>query len=152
MHRFWRGFAGDLLTSRGLSIAGAIVVDIGLVYLLFGQQKYNPPVGDTEAFWVRVLFGFAAYAILQIWTLATVTGRGDDFTAALDKFIALSPLGVVGVSEAYWMGADSIFALSWRHHLVAILWSIFAVTDFFSTDITNQRLRSRQIGFGPNET
>lgn len=152
MNSLLRMVGRDMMTSRGLSIVGALVLDLGLLYLLFYEQKYNPPVGDTEAFWVRVLFGFAVYSILQIWTLATVTGRGDDFTAALDKFVALSPLVVAAVSEAYWMGAASIFALSWRHHLVAVMWSIFAVTDFFATDITNQRLRSRQIGFGPSET
>jgi hypothetical protein len=34
--------------------------------------------------------------------------------------------------------------LSWRHHATALLWSSFALTDFFATDTTNQRLRAQQ--------
>jgi hypothetical protein len=85
---------------------------------------------------------------LQQWTLANQSGRGDDFSAALDKFFAISPLAVAAVLEAYWIGAESISALSWRHHGVAALWSVFAITDFFATDITNQRLRARQFNVG----
>ena len=76
------------------------------------------------------------------------TGRGDDFTAALDKFVAASPIVVAAVIEAYWLGAHGLEALTWRHHAVAVLWSAFAVTDFFATDITNQRLRARQFNVG----
>ena len=50
--------------------------------------------------------------------------------------------------EAYWLGAEGPGALSWRHHAVAVLWSAFALTDFFATDITNQRLRARQFNVG----
>ena len=52
------------------------------------------------------------------------------------------------VIEAYWLGAHGVDALSWRHHAVAVFWSAFAVTDFFATDITNQRLRARQFNVG----
>ena len=31
---------------------------------------------------------------------------------------------------------------------VAALWSAFAITDFFATYITNQRLRARQLNVG----
>ena len=54
-------------------------------------------------------------------------------SAALDKFVA---------------AAAGSGALSWRHHAVAALWSAFAFTDFFATDITNQRLRARQFNVG----
>jgi len=99
-------------------------------------------------FWVRVTAAFGAYAVLQQWTLANQSGRGDDFSAALDKFVAASPIVVAAVIEAYWLGAEGSAALSWRHHAVALLWSLFALTDFFATDITNQRLRARQFNVG----
>ena len=139
-------------TARTLSILAAIVVDAGLVWLLYFRAKYNPPVGEAEMYWVRVLAGFGAYAVLQQWTLANQTGRGDDFSAALDKFVAISPLAVAAVLEAYWLGAESLGAMSWRHHAVALLWAAFAVTDFFATDITNQRLRARQFNVGDSAT
>jgi hypothetical protein len=117
---------------------------------LYFRAKYNPPVGEAELFWVRVIAAFGAYAVLQQWTLANQTGRGDDFSAALDKFVAASPIVVAAVIEAYWLGAEGSAALSWRHHAVALLWSAFALTDFFATDITNQRLRARQFNVGDN--
>ena len=135
-------------TARSLSILAAIAVDLGLVWLMYVRSDYNPPAGEAEMFWVRVLLGFGVYAVLQQWTLANQTGRGDDFSAALDKFFAASPLVVAAVLEAYWIGASSLNALSWRHHAVALLWAAFAVTDFFATDITNQRLRARQFNVG----
>src|SRR5215510_8134619 len=103
-------------------------------------------------FWVRVTAAFGVYAVLQQWTLASQTGRGDDLTAALDKFVAVSPIVVAAVMEAYWLGAEGLAALTWRHHAVAALWSVFAVTDFFATDITNQRLRARQFNVGDSGT
>ena len=132
-------------SARTISILAALLVDAGLVWLLYFRASYNPPVGEAEMFWVRVVAGFAIYCILQQWTLASQTGRGDDFSAALDKFIAASPIVVAAAIEAYWLGAHGADALSWRHHAVAALWSAFALTDFFATDITNQRLRARQF-------
>jgi len=137
-------------SSRTISILAALAVDVGLVWLLFFRAKYNPPVGEAEMFWVRVIEAFGAYAVLQQWTLANQTGRGDDFSAALDKFVAASPIVVAAVIEAYWLGAEGSAALSWRHHAVALLWAAFALTDFFATDITNQRLRARQFNVGDN--
>jgi hypothetical protein len=139
-------------SSRSLSILAALAVDAGLVWLLFFRASFNPPLGEAEMFWVRVLAAFGAYTVLQQWTLANQTGRGDDFTAALDKFVAASPLVVAAVIEAYWLGAEGLNALTWRHHAVAALWSAFAVTDFFATDITNQRLRARQFNVGDTGT
>ena len=139
-------------SSRSLSILAALAVDAGLVWLLFFRASFNPPLGEAEMFWVRVLAAFGAYTVLQQWTLANQTGRGDDFTAALDKFVAASPLVVAAVIEAYWLGAEGLNALTWRHHAVAALWSAFAVTDFFATDITNQRLRARQFNVGDSGT
>ncbi len=138
------------VTARTLSILSALAIDAGLVWLLYFRARYNPPFGEAEMFWVRVIAVFAGYAILQQWTLANQTGRGDDFSAALDKFFAASPIVVAAVMEAYWMGTESIAALSWRHHAVAGMWSAFALTDFFATDITNQRLRARQFNVGDN--
>jgi hypothetical protein len=135
-------------SSRSISIVAALAVDAGLLWLLLLRAKYNPALGEAEMFWVRVIAAFGSYAILQQWTLANQTGRGDDFTAALDKFVAASPIVVAAVIEAYWLGAEGVGALSWRHHAVALLWSTFAVTDFFATDITNQRLRARQFNVG----
>jgi hypothetical protein len=139
-----------IITARSLSILAALAVDAGLVWLMFFRAGYNPPVGEAEMFWVRVLLAFGVYTVMQQWTLANQTGRGDDFSAALDKFFAASPLAVVLVLEAYWIGADSINALSWRHHAVGALWSAFAITDFFATDITNQRLRARSFNVADN--
>ena len=139
-------------SSRSLSILAALAVDAGLVWLLFFRASFNPPLGEAEMFCVRVLAAFGAYTVLQQWTLANQTGRGDDFTAALDKFVAASPLVVAAVIEAYWLGAEGLNALTWRHHAVAALWSAFAVTDFFATDITNQRLRARQFNVGDTGT
>jgi hypothetical protein len=139
-------------SSRSLSILAALAVDVGLVWLLFFRANFNPPLGEAEMFWVRVLAAFGAYTVLQQWTLANQTGRGDDFTAALDKFVAASPLAAAAVIEAYWLGAEGLNALTWRHHAVAALWSAFAVTDFFATDITNQRLRARQFNVGDTGT
>ena len=139
---------GRILTGRSISILAAIAVDLGLVWLLYFRASYDPPVGEAELFWVRVLAAFGVYAVLQQWTLANQSGRGDDVSAAVDKFFAISPLAVAAVLEAYWIGADSIGALSWRHHAVPVLWSVFALTDFFATDITNQRLRARQFNVG----
>ena len=133
------------VTSRTISIVAAIAIDAGLVWLMLIDANYNPPVGEAEMFWVRTLAVFGTYAILQQWTLANQTGRGDDFSAAVDKFFAISPLAFAAVMEAYWIGAASISALSWRHHAVAALWAAFAFTDFFATDITNQRLRARSF-------
>jgi hypothetical protein len=93
-------------SSRSISIAAALGVDVGLVWLLFIRANFNPPLGEAEMFWVRVLAAFGTYAVLQQWTLANQTGRGDDFTAALDKFVAASPLVVAAVIEAYWLGAE----------------------------------------------
>jgi hypothetical protein len=137
-------------SSRTISILAALLVDAGLVWLLYIRAQYNPPVGEAEMFWVRVIAAFGVYAVLQQWTLANQTGRGDDLSAAFDKFVAASPLAVAAVIEAYWIGAQGLDALSWRHHAVAALWAAFAVTDFFATDITNQRLRARQFNVGDN--
>src|SRR5262245_58115619 len=135
-------------SSRTISILAALTVDVGLVWLLYFKAKFNPPLGESEMFWVRVVAAFGAYAVLQQWTLANQTGRGDDFTAALDKFIAASPIVVAAVIEAYWLGAEGPGALSWRHHAVAFLWSAFALPDFSATDIPSQRLRAGQFNVG----
>lgn len=133
-------------TSRSISIVAALLVDAGLVWLLYFRAQFNP--AEAEMFWVRVIAAFGVYTVLQQWTLANQTGRGDDISAALDKFVAASPIVVAAVIEAYWLGAAGTGALTWRHHAVAALWSAFAITDFFATDITNQRLRARQFNVG----
>jgi len=132
-------------TARALSIFAALAVDAGLVWLLYLRAKFNPPFGDAEMFWVRLVAGFGAYAVLQHWTLANQTGRGDTLVAAIDKAVALSPLLVAAGLEAYWLGVGAWADLSWRHHAAALLWSAFALTDFFATDSTNQRLSAQQF-------
>src|SRR3954463_8106165 len=98
-------------SSRSISILAALAVDAGLVWLLYFRANYNPPLGEAEMFWVRVVAAFGVYSILQQWTLASQTGRGDDFSAALDKFVAASPIVVAAVVEAYWLGAQGADAL-----------------------------------------
>ena len=61
-------------SARTISIIAALVVDAGLVWLLYLSARYNPPVGEAEFFWVRVVGAFGVYAILQQWTLASQTG------------------------------------------------------------------------------
>jgi len=131
-------------TARALSILAALAADAGLVWLLYARATFNPPFGDAEMFWVRIVAGFGAYAVLQQWTLANQSGRGDDVAAWLDKAAAISPLLAVVAPEAYWITVGSWAELSWRHHAVALLWSSFALMDFFATDTTNQRLRAQQ--------
>jgi hypothetical protein len=96
-------------------------------------------------FWVRIVAGFGAYAVLQQWTLANQTGRGDTFAAWIDKVFALTPLLVAAALEVYWLAVGAWVELSWRHHAAALLWSAFALTDYFATDTTNQRLSAQQF-------
>jgi hypothetical protein len=131
-------------TARALSILAALAADAGLVWLLYLRANFNPPFGDAEMFWVRIIAGFGAYAVLQQWTLANQSGRSDNVAAWLDKAAAISPLLAVVALEAYWVAVGSWAELSWRHHAAALLWSSFALTDFFATDTTNQRLRAQQ--------
>lgn len=134
----------QILSSRGLSILAALVADVALAWLLLLHKDFAPSSEQIEMFWLPILIGFAIYAILQMWTLATVTSTGDDFAAAIDKLVSLSPLLLVIIVEVFWIARGE--ALTWRFHIVAVLVGLYAVTDYFSTDITNQRLRSRQIG------
>jgi hypothetical protein len=133
------------IPSRSFSIILAVIADIALVWLLFYQQNWNPSEGDIEHFWVEQFIAFAAYNVLQLWTLARQTGRGDELAATVDKIFAASPAIVAALIEMYWVGHGSATALSWRQHVIAAVWAVFAITDFFATDITNQRLRMRQM-------
>jgi hypothetical protein len=136
------------ISSRAFSILFAIIADILLIWLLFFQQSWRPIAEEVESFWVWAFIAFAVYAVVQMWTLAYQTGQGDELTATVDKIFAASPAIVVAIIEVYWIGHDSTAALSWRHHVVAVVSAIFAITDFFATDITNQRLRMRQMNLG----
>jgi len=84
-----------------------------------------------------------------LWTLAYQTGRGDEFAATIDKVFAASPAIVTALVQMYWIGHDSAATLSWRQHVVSAVWAVFSVADFFATDITNQRLRMRQLNLSP---
>jgi hypothetical protein len=132
-------------TTRALSIVAACAVDAGLLWLLYLRAHHNPPFADPEMFWVRIVAGLGAYAVLQHWTLANQSGRGDGLIAALDKGAALSPLVTVAALEAYWIGIGAFAELSWRHHAVGLLWTAFALMDYFATLATNQRLRAEQF-------
>ena len=137
-----------VFTSRGLSIVAALILDVTLVWLLFFQKRYYPEFGAAEIFWLSAFIGLFFYSVLQLWTLAVSTSRETDFLASFDKFIALTPLIVGALVQIYWVGQDGYLALSWRHHVVTVVFAIFSLVDYFSTDIINQRLRARQIGLG----
>jgi hypothetical protein len=136
------------ISSRAFSIILAILADGGLVLLLF-RQDWTSPTADIEPFWVKQFIAFAIYSALQLWTLAYQTGRGDELAATIDKVFAASPAIVTALIQMYWIGHDSAAALSWRQHVVSGLWAVFAIADFFATDITNQRLRMRQLNLAP---
>jgi hypothetical protein len=132
-------------SSRSFSIILAVLADAGLVLLLFRRQWSIAPGTDVEPFWVEHFVAFAIYTALQLWTLAYQTGRGDEVAATIDKVFAASPAIVTALIQMYWIGHDASASLSWRQHVVSALWSMFAIADFFATDITNQRLRMRQL-------
>lgn len=136
------------VSARFVSIVAALAADAALFWTLLVEPRFHAQPVDAERYWVLFVIAFGAYAVLQQWTLANQTGRGDDFTAALDKFVSASPMVVVAVIEAYWLGAEGLATLSWRHQTIAALCSAFALTDFFATDITNQRLKARQFTVG----
>jgi hypothetical protein len=131
-------------SSRSFSIVLAVLANVSLVVLLF-RRHWVAPGGDIEPFWVEQFVAFAIYSSLQLWTLAYQTGRGDEVAATIDKVFAASPAIVTALIQMYWIGHDASASLSWRQHVVSALWSMFAIADFFATDITNQRLRMRQL-------
>jgi hypothetical protein len=136
------------VSSRALSIILAVIADAGLVLLLF-QRHLTSSAADIEPFWVRQFIAFGIYSALQLWTLAYQTGRGDELAATIDKVFAASPAIVTALVQMYWIGNDSGATLSWRQHVVSGIWSVFSIADFFATDITNQRLRMRQLNLAP---
>jgi hypothetical protein len=142
-----RLFARHGLSSRSFSITLALLADTGLVLLLFRRHWIAP--GEAEPFWVEQFAMFAIYSTLQQWTLAYQTGRGDELAATIDKVFAASPAVTTALIQMYWIGHDAAASLSWRQHVVSALWSAFAIADFFATDITNQRLRMRQLSLAP---
>ncbi|MBO0885631.1 MAG: hypothetical protein J2P17_35920 [Mycobacterium sp.] len=134
-------------SSRSFSIMLALLADAGLLMLF--QRYWTTPATDIEAFWAGQFVAFAVYSALQLWTLAYQTGRGDELAATIDKVFAASPAIVTALIQMYWIGHDAAASLSWRQHVVSALWSAFAIADFFATDITNQRLRMRQLNLAP---
>lgn len=132
------------VSSRSFSIVLALLADANLILLLF-KKNWIAPATDIEPFWVEQFVAFAIYGALQLWTLAYQTGRGDELAATVDKIFAASPAMVTALIQMYWVGHDAAASLSWRQHVVSALWSAFAIADFFATDITNQRLRMRQL-------
>jgi hypothetical protein len=136
------------VSSRSFSIVLALLADASLVLLLFRKNWIALPA-DLEPFWAGQFVAFAVYSALQLWTLAYQTGRGDKLTATIDKVFAASPAIVTALIQMYWIGHDAAASLSWRQHVVSALWSAFAIADFFATDITNQRLRMRQLNLSP---
>lgn len=136
------------VSSRAVSILLALLADAGLVFLLF-QQNWISSTEKIEPFWVRQFIIFAAYSAIQLWTLAYQAGRGDEFAATIDKVFAASPAIVTALIQMYWIGHNSAATLSWRQHIVSAIWIVFSIADFFATDITNQRLRMRQLNLSP---
>jgi len=137
------------LTSRTFSILLALLADLGLILLLFYRENWLFSTDDPEPFWVKQFIVFAIYSALQLWTLSYQTGRGDELAATIDKVFAASPAIVTALIEMYWIGYNSAAALSWRQHVIGGIWTVFAIADFFATDITNQRLRMRQLALAP---
>jgi hypothetical protein len=45
-------------SARSISIMAALALNAGLIWLLYFQAKYNPPVGEAEMFWVWVTAAF----------------------------------------------------------------------------------------------
>jgi len=133
-------------SARGISILAALIAALGLAWFFGPQHAYNPPVGGAEIFFVQLLVSFALYASIQQWTLPRMSAH--ELAATADLIISLAPLGVAIGFEIYWLGADP-GVLSWRHHLVAVLWVLYPLVDFFSTGVTNQLLRERQVGVSP---
>jgi hypothetical protein len=136
------------VSSRAISILLALLADAGLTLLLF-QQNWISSTEEIEPFWVRQFIVFALYSAVQLWTLAYQTGRGDEFAATIDKVFAASPAIVTALIQMYWIGHNSAATLSWRQHIVSVIWIVFSIADFFATDITNQRLRMRQLNLAP---
>jgi hypothetical protein len=143
-----RLYAKHVISSRAFSIILAVVADASLVLLLF-RQNWISATADIEPFWVKQFIAFAIYSALQLWTLAYQTGRGDELAATIDKVFAASPAIVTALIQMYWIGHDSAATLSWRQHVVSAIWTVFSIADFFATDITNQRLRMRQLNLSP---
>jgi hypothetical protein len=136
------------VSSRAVSIVLAVIADAGLVLLLSRQDWISSPA-EAEPFWVKQFIAFAIYSAIQLWTLAYQTGRGDEFAATVDKVFAASPTIVTALVQMYWIGHNSAATLSWRQHVVSAVWAVFSIADFFATDITNQRLRMRQLNLAP---
>jgi hypothetical protein len=134
-------------TSRVVSILGAFVLDLYLAILFVNPQQhfFN---AEGEFFWIVAFLAVVLYANLQTWTLASTTALDNERAASIDKLFALSPIVVVVVGEVFWGGTGRIGELSWRLHLIGLAFGIYGLTDYFSTDITNQRLRSRQFQMG----
>jgi hypothetical protein len=137
-----------LLSSRSLSVILALLANANLIWLLFRKSPIAP-ASDIEPFWVQQFVGLAVYSALQLWTLAYHTGRGDELAATVDKVFAASPAIVTALIQMYWIGHDSAASLSWRQHVVSALWSTIAIADFSATDITDKRLRMRQLNLTP---
>ncbi len=138
------------VTARGISIVLALAMDATLIWLLYFRQSWNPAVGEAEWFWVRVFVFGGLYVILQQYTQSLQTGGADNAAASIDKLLAASPVVVWLGLELYWLGqAGNPFALSWRHHLVGAMVGLYAVVDYLSTDILNQRLSAREMKMAP---
>jgi hypothetical protein len=140
--------AKHIVSSRTVSIALALAADAGLILFLL-QRNWITSTAEIEPFWVKQFIAFAIYSSLQLWTLAYQTGRGDEFAATIDKVFAASPSIVTALLQMYWIGHDSAATLSWRQHVVSAVWAVFSIADFFATDVTNQRLRMRQLNLAP---
>jgi hypothetical protein len=143
-----RRYGWLVLTARMISIWSAVVLDLGLIWLMWVRADWAPEQGaNIEHFWVRVfIFGFTPYVIIQQWSLALTTARDSDIVATIDKFLALSPLIIVVALELYWRGA--VGELGWRQHVIGAVFAAYSFSDYFSTDVINQRLRARQLGVG----
>jgi hypothetical protein len=60
-------------SARSISILAALALNAGLIWLLYFQAKYNPPVGEAELFW-----GMDHRCIWSLCDFAAVDTRQPD--------------------------------------------------------------------------
>ena len=159
-HAHWWAFWHNPIAetnARKTSIWAAAAIDIYLIVLFGPLHNYAPDNQFwAEIFWVVFVALFTVYAILQQWTLAKQTGTGQETIAGWDKLFAISPVGVLVISETVWI-VSSVALLemlipTWRFHVVAFVFAIYGVYDYFTTDVTNMRLRGLALSTRPAGT
>jgi len=144
-------------TARGTSISTAVVLDLVILFLLLPLHDMAPQTQQaSDTFWVTFFVALTLYVVVQQWTLSKQTGTGQETEAGWDKIGAISPVVVTALCFVWWAAAvwfaGHDFQVAWRNIVVALAFSAFGVVDYFTTDITNMRLRSLQLQSRPAGT